>query len=107
MGCHFLLQGIFPTQESNPGLLHCRQPLYQLSYKGRYLLLCNKLLPIEGLKTTYIYYFTIYVAQPSRSCAQDLKKNVFKMLTELFSLVDLRDLLKAHALLAELGSLLL
>ena len=24
-GCHFLLQGIFPTQESNPGLLHCRQ----------------------------------------------------------------------------------
>ena len=24
MGCHFLLQGIFPTQGSNPGLLHCR-----------------------------------------------------------------------------------
>ena len=23
--CHFFLQGIFPTQESNPGLLHCRQ----------------------------------------------------------------------------------
>ena len=32
MGCHFLLQGIFPTQELNPGLLHCRQILYQLSY---------------------------------------------------------------------------
>ena len=30
---HFLLQGIFPTQELNPGLLHCRQILYQLSYK--------------------------------------------------------------------------
>jgi len=28
-----LLQGIFPTQESNWGLLHCRQILYQLSYK--------------------------------------------------------------------------
>ena len=26
------LQGIFPTQESNQGLLHCRQILYQLSY---------------------------------------------------------------------------
>ena len=25
MGCHFLLQGIFLTQESNPGLPHCRQ----------------------------------------------------------------------------------
>ena len=29
-----LLQGIFPTQGTNPGLLHCRQILYQLSYKG-------------------------------------------------------------------------
>ena len=25
-----LLQGIFPTQESNPGLPHCRRILYQL-----------------------------------------------------------------------------
>ena len=29
-----LLQGIFPTQESNQGLLHYRQILYQLSYQG-------------------------------------------------------------------------
>ena len=34
VGCHFLLQGIVPTQELNPGFLHCRQILYQLSYKG-------------------------------------------------------------------------
>ena len=27
MGCHCLLQGIFLTQGSNPGLLHCRQML--------------------------------------------------------------------------------
>ena len=27
VGCHFLLQGIFPTQGSNPGHLHCRQIL--------------------------------------------------------------------------------
>ena len=27
VGCHFLLQGIFPTQGLNPGLLHCRQML--------------------------------------------------------------------------------
>ena len=32
--CRFLLQGIFPTQGSNLGLPHCRQILYQLSYKG-------------------------------------------------------------------------
>ena len=30
-----LLQGIFPTQGLNPGLLHCRQILYQLSHKER------------------------------------------------------------------------
>ena len=28
VGCHALLQGIFPTQRSNPWLLHCRQILY-------------------------------------------------------------------------------
>ena len=28
MGCHFLLQGIFLTQGSNPSLLHYRQILY-------------------------------------------------------------------------------
>ena len=33
--CSFsLLQGIFQTQGSNPGLPHCRRILYQLSYKG-------------------------------------------------------------------------
>ena len=29
-----LLQGIFPTQGSNPGLPHCRLILYQLSHRG-------------------------------------------------------------------------
>ena len=33
VGCHFLLQGIFPTQGSNPGIPHCRQTLYRLSYQ--------------------------------------------------------------------------
>ena len=32
VGSLSLLQGIFPTQRSNPGLLHCRHVLYQLSY---------------------------------------------------------------------------
>ena len=34
VGCHCLLQGIFPTQGSNMGLPHCRQTLYCLSYQG-------------------------------------------------------------------------
>ena len=32
--CDALLQGIFPTQGSNSGLLHCRQILYYLSHQG-------------------------------------------------------------------------
>ena len=34
VGCHFLLQGIFPTQGSNPALPYCRQLLYHLSHQG-------------------------------------------------------------------------
>ena len=34
VGSHSLLQGIFPTQGMNPGLLHCRQILYHLSHQG-------------------------------------------------------------------------
>ena len=37
MGCHALLQGIFPTQGSNPGLRHCRQSLGPPSHQGREL----------------------------------------------------------------------
>ena len=36
VGSLSLHQVIFPTQESNPGLLHCRWILYQVSYLGRY-----------------------------------------------------------------------
>ena len=34
VGSHSLLQGIFPIQGSNPGLLHCRQSLYHLNRQG-------------------------------------------------------------------------
>ena len=34
VGCHSLLQGLFPAQGSNPGLRHCGQILYHLSHQG-------------------------------------------------------------------------
>ena len=34
VNCHFLFQGIFPTQGSNPGLPHCRQTLCRLRHQG-------------------------------------------------------------------------
>ena len=40
VGCHALLQGILPTQGSNPGLPHCRWILYHLSHWGT--LITNK-----------------------------------------------------------------
>ena len=48
-----LLQGIFPTQGSNPGLPRCRQILYQLSHKGSPRILewvpFPSLFPTQGL----------------------------------------------------------
>ena len=41
VGSLSLLQQIFPTQESNWGLLHCRWILYQLSYQGSPWVLCG------------------------------------------------------------------
>ena len=34
VGCHALLQGVFPIQGLNPRLLHCRRILYYLSHQG-------------------------------------------------------------------------
>ena len=39
VGCHALLQGIFPTQALNLSLPHCRQILYHLSHQGSPFLL--------------------------------------------------------------------
>ena len=38
-------RAIFPTQGSNPGLLHCRQILYRLSYPGSHeFILCQSVI---------------------------------------------------------------
>ena len=51
VGSLSLLQGIFPIQELNQGLLHCRQILYQLSYQGS--LSCFRVSP----KWWYCYHY--------------------------------------------------
>ena len=45
VGSLSFLQGIFPTQGSNPGLPHCRQILYQLSHQGS---------PIQSMLLLYL-----------------------------------------------------
>ena len=39
LSCHALLQGIFPTQQSIPGLPHCRRVLYCLNHQGSPIIL--------------------------------------------------------------------
>ena len=50
-----LLQGIFLTQESNQGLLHCRWILYQLSCQG------NPVCTVLYINIRFIFYTFIYV----------------------------------------------
>ena len=47
VGCHALLQGIIPTQGSNPDLPHCKWILYCLSHQGS--LVFDKYLGVELL----------------------------------------------------------
>ena len=42
VGSLSLLQGIFPTQGSNPSLPHCKQILYHLSHQGRLYMMIKK-----------------------------------------------------------------
>ena len=53
VGSCSLLQGIFPTQASNPGLLHCRWILYQLSHKES-----------PGILEWVAYFFSSISSQP-------------------------------------------
>ena len=53
VGCHALLHGIFPTQGSNPGLLHCRQILYHLKPPGKSMsLACEGITEFSGAPKT-------------------------------------------------------
>ena len=49
VGCHFLIQGIFPTQGSNPGLQHWRQTLYRLSHQDSPWLTIDLFLAVRDL----------------------------------------------------------
>ena len=51
VGCHFLLQGIFPTQALNLGFQHCRQIIYHLSHQ--------RSLEIELMSNNYTTYICI------------------------------------------------
>ena len=66
VGGHYLFQGIFSTQGSNPGLPHRRQILYQLSHKGSprilgcSLSLLQRIFPTQGSNPGLLHCGHIY-----------------------------------------------
>ena len=57
VGNLFLLQGIFPTQELNLGLLHCRQILYCLSHQGSQFQFSS----VRNLDSFPVYQFLVRI----------------------------------------------
>ena len=60
VGCHFLLHGIFLTQGSNPGLLHCRHILYHLSHHPSHVHIhsTSKWRTQNGVSAEVVLYFS-------------------------------------------------
>ncbi|CAI9164602.1 unnamed protein product [Rangifer tarandus platyrhynchus] len=63
VGSLSLHQGIFPTQELNWGLLHCRWILYQLSYQGS---------PSRGIANSYLETNYNYHQKQGSVCLQHI-----------------------------------
>ena len=61
--CHFHLQRNFLTQELNPGLLHCREMLYQLSYMGSFSKEANPSGELIALKY-YLFHLLYFESEP-------------------------------------------
>ena len=87
VGFHSLLQGIFPTQGSNLGLLHCRRFLYRLSHQRSHTLVhtllemfstprssihCSHSLSLGSLRgsTRKIWRCYFPIPSPASSCSE-------------------------------------
>ena len=67
VGSLSLIQVIFPTQESNPGLPHCRWILYQLSHKASVPEMTGALKTLENQRVTVLGSFHLASGFPSGS----------------------------------------
>ena len=69
VGCHALLQGIFPIQGSNPGLPHCPWILYHLSHQGS---------PVEREKQSR---YTFLLSSASSSLYPEISCTLFRLIS--------------------------
>ena len=87
MGCHFPLQGMFPTQGSNPGLLHCRQTLSCLSYQRTvpkcWLLFILRGIYERGMYCSYIFLNIKASYYNIRRSRVEMKQQVAKSLAKV------------------------
>ena len=76
VGCHFLLQGIFLTQGSNPGLPHCRQTLCHLSHQGSHMLArsCSKYFKLI-FNSTWPENFQMYKLDLEKAEEPEIRSN--------------------------------
>ena len=98
VGCHVLFQGIFPTQELNPCLLHCKQILYHTATTHRF-----STLYFATCKVYYIYGI-LNTIQPFSSANLEIAYSVLYQRIFFFffeiSLIPLcRQLLRVNPLL--------
>ena len=67
VGCHFLLQGIFPTRGLNPHLLHCQLDSLPLSYQESLSsLFCN----LNTMRLTFPFWRKGWIFGPGTSTLQ-------------------------------------
>ena len=88
VGCRFLLQGIFPTQGSNPGLPHCRQTLYRLSHQGKFYSDCI-------LIRLWFIFQAFATITADGDCSYEIKRRLLlgrKVMNNLDSIFKSRDI---------------
>ena len=86
VGSLSLLQWIFPTQESNWGLLHRRWILYQLSYDGSLEWPCEPIISLLDIipKTTEIKYSSKHMCTPVHSNTIHYSQKVEMEMVQIF-----------------------
>ena len=87
-GCHFLLQGIFPTQGPNSGLPHCKQTFYHLSHQGSPSLECTTIVWVsEVAQSCLTLYDPMNCSLPDSSIYGIFQARIRKWFTISFSSV--------------------
>ena len=91
VGCHFLLQGIFPTQGSNAGLPNCRQTLYSLSQQGitfsSFYALINTASSAGNALSHFLFYYFLQFNANFTCLARTFLENLIVILSIIEQLV--------------------